>query len=116
MGELGAPIPVPLPFGPSLVSPSGAGQHLWLVLRDDVYQRFTSVNHTTQSQPPTASVLAVATSSHDSVATLTFRLLNYRVRDTLVPRASHPTVAGDACLGRIPVAEHRVMSCHIAVN
>ena len=68
IGELGAPIPDPLPFGPSLVSPCGASQHLWLVLSDDVYQRFTYVNHTTLSEPPTASVLAVATSSHDSVA------------------------------------------------
>jgi hypothetical protein len=38
------------------------------------------------------------------------------MRDTLVPGASHPTITSDACPGRIPVAENRVESCHIAVS
>jgi hypothetical protein len=110
MGESRAPIPDLLPFGPSLVSPCGANQHLWLVLIDDVYQRFTYVNHAALSEPPTALVLAVAASSHDSAA------IPVGMRDTLVPGASHPTVASDACPGRIPVAENRVESCNIAVS
>jgi hypothetical protein len=43
-------------------------QHLSLVPNNDVYQRFTYVDHTTLSEPPTALVLAVTTSSHDFVA------------------------------------------------
>jgi hypothetical protein len=66
--ELGAPIPDPLPFGPSLFALAGRVSTFGLVLGDDVYQRFTYANHTTQSEPPTASVLAIATSSHNSVA------------------------------------------------
>ena len=38
------------------------------------------------------------------------------MRDTLVTGASHPAVTGDACPGRIPVAENRVVSCRIAVS
>ena len=38
------------------------------------------------------------------------------MKDTLVPGASHPTVTSDACPGRIPVADNRVESCHIAVS
>ena len=76
IGELGAPIPAPLPFWPKPVNPcgvrlsgaAGATQHLWLVLSNDVYRRFAYANHITQSEPPTALVLAVATSSHDSAA------------------------------------------------
>jgi hypothetical protein len=29
----------------------------------------------------------------------------------IVPEASHPAVAGNACSGRIPMAVHRVVSC-----
>jgi hypothetical protein len=66
----------PLAFWPKPVDPcgvrlsgiAGTTQHLWLVLNDDVYRRFAYANHTTQSEPPTALVLAVATSSHDSAA------------------------------------------------
>jgi hypothetical protein len=54
-------------------------------------------------------VLAVVTSPHGSVAIP-------RMRDTLVPRASHPTVTSDACPGRIPAAERRVESCNTAVS
>ena len=56
------------PGGVRLSDNADTTQHLWLVLNDDVYQRFTYVNHTTQSEPPTALVLAVATSSHDFIA------------------------------------------------
>jgi len=93
IGELGAPILDPLPIWPKPVNPfgvrlsSGAAQHLWLVATNDVYQRFTSVSHTTRSWPPTALVLAVATFSLDSVA------IPIGMRDTFVPRASHPTSA-----------------------
>jgi len=48
MGELGAPIPDPLPFWPKPVS------ILWLVASHDVYQQFTYVNHATPFQPPSA--------------------------------------------------------------
>jgi hypothetical protein len=47
IGDWTAPIPDLLPFWPKPVSPCGACQHLWLVFNDDVYQRFTYVNHTT---------------------------------------------------------------------
>jgi len=64
IGELGTPIPGPLPFWPKPMVPWGNSQHLWLVLSNDVYQRFTSVNHTTPSWLPTALVLAVAIIPH----------------------------------------------------
>jgi hypothetical protein len=67
IGDRIAPMPDPLPFWPKPVSPCGACQHLWLVFNDDVYQRFTYINHTTQSEPPTALMLAVATSPYDFV-------------------------------------------------
>ena len=38
------------------------------------------------------------------------------MRDTVVPGASHPTVTSDACPGRIPVAENRVVFRRIAVS
>ena len=68
IGDRIAPMPDPLPFWLKPVSPCGACQHLWLVFNDDVYQRFTYVNHTTQSEPPTTLMLAVATSPHGFVA------------------------------------------------
>jgi hypothetical protein len=68
IGDRTAPIPAPLPFWPKPVSPCGACQHLWLVFNDDVYQRFTYVNHTTQSELPTTLMLAVATSPRGFVA------------------------------------------------
>jgi hypothetical protein len=55
------------------------------------------------SEPLTALVLAVVTFSHDS-------LPSQRMRDTFVLRASHPTVASDACLSRIPLAKQWVAS------
>jgi hypothetical protein len=78
-----------------------AAQHLWLVLHDDVYQRFTYVNHTAQSELSTALVLAVATpyctvrhcpvrTVQDAVRPLSILLPSHRMRDTFVPRASHP--------------------------
>ena len=38
-GELLPPEPTTFPFGQAF-------QHLWLVIDNDVYQRFTSVSHT----------------------------------------------------------------------
>jgi hypothetical protein len=51
--ELETLTPGHLPFGPSLWALLGALQHLWLVSVNDVYQRFTCVNHTIHpsSQP-----------------------------------------------------------------
>jgi len=110
MGELGAPIPDPLPLGPSLCALVGQVSTFGLSQITTFISGSHMLTHTTQSEPPTALVLAVATSSHDSVA------IPIGMRDTLVPRASYPTVTSDACLGRIPVAEHRVESCHTAVS
>jgi len=110
MGELGAPIPDPLPLGPSLYALVGQVSTFGLSQITTFISGSHMLTHTTQSEPPTALVLAVATSSHDSVA------IPIGMRDTLVPRASYPTVTSDACLGRIPVAEHRVESCHTAVS
>jgi hypothetical protein len=44
--ELETLTPGHLPFGPSLWALLSALQHLWLVSVNDVYQRFTCVNHT----------------------------------------------------------------------
>ena len=57
-------MPGPLPFWLKPMVPFGNSQHLWLVLSNDVYQRFTFVNHTTPSWLPTALVLAVAIVPH----------------------------------------------------
>jgi hypothetical protein len=44
-----------------------ASQHLWLVCRNGVYQRFTSVSHTINLSPLTALMLAVSISPHGSI-------------------------------------------------
>ena len=77
-----APVPVPLPIrlrsGQALLVQ--ACQHLWLVSSNDVYQRFSYLNHTTLSLLPTTLMLAVATAPHGLVtspqaeATLSRRL------------------------------------------
>ena len=112
MGELGAPILDPLPFGPSLYALAGqvstfglfslttfiSGSHMLTIPRNPSPRP----PRCWQSQLPlTIPLPTLAFSPH---------VLNYRVRDTLVPRASHPTVTSDACLGRIPMAEHWVAS------
>jgi hypothetical protein len=80
IGELGTPIPDPLPFWPKPMAPGGNSQHLWLVLINDVYQRFRCLNPTTPSWLPTAPVLAVATiprglmTSSKAEATLSLKL------------------------------------------
>jgi hypothetical protein len=115
MGELGAPILDPLPFGPSVSTLPGCLSTFRLFpittfISGSRLLPQVAVNHTTQSEPPTALVLAVATSPHDSVA------IPIGIRDTLVPGASYPTVTSDACPGRIPAAERRVVSRRIAVS
>lgn len=112
IGELGAPIPDPSPFGPSLLallahaSTFGlfssttfiGGSHMLTI------PRYPSPRPPWcwQSQRPlTISLPSLAFSP---------AVLNWQVRDTHVPRASHPTVTGDACLGRIPLAEQWVTS------
>jgi len=65
-------------------------------------QRFTSVGHILQPQLPTALRLAVATSPHGSVARLSGGGYS-------VPSASHLEVTPNARLGRVPVAEHRIL-------
>ena len=46
-----------------------ASQHLWLVIYNGVYQRFTCVDPPTPSEFPTALVLAVVAASHDEATT-----------------------------------------------
>jgi hypothetical protein len=66
-------------------------QHLWLVLSNDVYQRFTSVNRTTLSWFPTALMLAVATSPHGCIAILTDEVtLSRELRTPVLPPTHVP--------------------------
>ena len=125
MSELGALILDPLPFWPKPLCPCGASQHLWLVATYDVYQRSTYISHTTQSEPSTTLMLAVATVTlrgrcHPWRSTGCIELVG--MKDTLVPGAppdsllSAHAVTSDAHPGRIPVAEDRVVFCRIAVS
>jgi hypothetical protein len=64
--------------------------------------RFTYVSHVPQPQLPTTTRLAVATSPRGSVVRLSGGGYG-------VPGASHPGATPDARLGRVPVAEHRIV-------
>jgi hypothetical protein len=118
MGELGAPILDPLPFGPSLYALVGqvstfglfslttfiSGSLMLTILRNPSPRP----PWCWQSQLPLAVPLpSLAFDRHIELVGM---------RNTLVPGASHPTVTSDACPGRIPVAEDRVASCRIPVS
>ena len=60
-----------------------AYQHLWLVRINDIYQRFTYVNHIHHSSSRLSYVLRVATISHDLVTDL-------KGGGYVVTRTSHP--------------------------
>jgi hypothetical protein len=119
MDELGAPIPDLLPFGPSLYALVGqvstfglsplttfiSGSHMLTILRNP------------SSQPPwcwQSQRLPRGGRCHPWRSTGCIELVG--MKDTLVPRASHPAVTSDARPGRIPVAEDRVASCRIPVS
>jgi hypothetical protein len=126
IGELGAPIPDPLPFprrGPN-----------WLV---QAYQPLWNWSAPLACYPSRRLHLpwrasARVSGSHmltlprypsprppwcwQSQRPLAIPLPPRWVRDTLVPKASHPTVTGDACLGRIPLAAQWVTSRSFGCN
>jgi hypothetical protein len=80
-----------------------ACQHLWLVVRNDVYQRFTCVGHTIGPSSRTALMLAVVTFPHGRVTTLLGEA-------TFSRGLSHHRITPTARLGRALVAEHQAES------
>jgi hypothetical protein len=90
--------------------PCGNSQHLWLVLIDDVYQRFRCLNHTTSSLLPTALVLAVATAPHGLMTSPKAEATLSRRLRTLSAPFGGGDLPDSARSGRIPVAEYGVTS------
>ena len=80
-----------------------ACQQLWLGNAYGVYQWFTYVTHTSQ---PSASTRHCSESPHLSSRRECTRGGGYIVR-----RASHTTVASDACRRRLPLVAQRVRYC-----